>query len=84
VALVIVLAFVLSAYVRPMINLVDSWRDQRADAARHSTLKAENERLKGRLSDLSKPQVLEEEARRQGMVRQGERPYVIRDLEKPR
>jgi cell division protein FtsB len=43
-------------------------------------LTKDNQQLKARVHDLNDPGALEREARRMGMVRQGERAYVIEDL----
>jgi cell division protein FtsB len=40
--------------------------------------RAQNERLKARKADLSKPGAIELEARRLGMVKAGEKLYVVR------
>jgi cell division protein FtsB len=64
-------------YIRPVAH----WMQQRSTAA-HSTadlhqLQAEHDRLEARLQQLSGTGAVEREARRMGMVRRGERPYVI-------
>ena len=45
-------------------------------------LKRENARLRARRATLREPSALEREARRLGMVRPGERPYVLEHLPK--
>lgn len=77
-ALVLVLFAVLASYVGPLSNFVEQWRTSRADEVKLERLKQENRRLKSRSAALSKPDVLELEARRIGMVREGERAYVVR------
>lgn len=80
IALLILLAGVLALYVRPAIAYVGAWqesKDRRADVTR---LEEENRRLLQRRVALRDPQVIEAEARRLGMVRPGERPYVVDGL----
>ena len=80
IALLILLAGVLALYVRPAIAYVGAWqesKDRRADVTR---LEEENRRLLQRRLALRDPQVIEAEARRLGMVRPGERPYVVDGL----
>lgn len=80
VALLLLLAGVLALYVRPGIAYFGAWqesKDRRADIIR---LEQENRRLQARRAALRDPQVIEAEARRLGMVRPGERPYVVDGL----
>jgi len=77
IALLVTLAFVLLLYISP----VTRWVAQSRTAAEHRTelreLKADNARLKARAGNLRRPDALEREARGLGMVRRGERPFVI-------
>ncbi len=80
IALLLVLLGVLALYVRPGMAYIGALRDakhKRADIAR---LEAETSRLRARRAALRNPKVIEIEARRLGMVRPGERPYVVADL----
>lgn len=79
-ALLAVLAAILLAYISP----ISTWMRQ-SDTAKHERselrqLERENVRLKSRISDLRQPAALEREARKLGMVRRGERAYVIENL----
>jgi cell division protein FtsB len=78
--LVLVLFAVLASYVKPLMNYAGQWRTSHHERARLHRLEAENHRLKARYHALSKPRVLEREARKIGMVKQGERAYVIHGL----
>ena len=76
-ALLFVLFVILLLYIRP----VSHWVQQRSTAA-HSRadlrgLEAEHAKLEARLKQLSGPGAVEREARKMGMVRPGERPFVI-------
>jgi hypothetical protein len=77
VALLVVLGVILLLYIRPVVH----WVQQRNTAA-HSRadlqrLQDEHDRLDRRLRALTAPGAVEREARAMGMVKQGERSYVI-------
>ena len=79
-ALLAVLFTILLAYIAP----ISHWMRQ-SDTAKHeqaelNELRDENRRLKTRVEDLKRPIALEREARKLGMVREGERAYVIPNL----
>lgn len=79
-ALVLVLFGVMVSYLNPVVNLVDAYRDSKAGEERLTELKAENESLERRVKAANTPLVLEREARKLGMVRPGEKAYVVRGL----
>ncbi len=79
-ALLGTLIVILLLYISPATHW---WQQSRTAAAQRDELKElgeENRRLKRRVSALRDPGALEREARRLGMVRQGERAYVIKGL----
>lgn len=80
VALLVVLAVIVLLYASPL----KSWVAQKQTAAEYGaelrSLEAQNARLKARAEGLTRPDAIEREARRLGMVRQGERAYVIENL----
>jgi cell division protein FtsB len=78
--LVLVLFAVLVSYLNPVINLIDDWRDSKAEQERLADLQQENARLAQRAEALEDPEAAEQEARRLGMVAPDERAYVIRGL----
>jgi len=80
VALVLVLFGVLVSYLNPVVNLIDAWRDSNTTKERLAELKAENQQLQGQVDNASTPPALEREARKMGMVKPGERLYVIEGL----
>jgi cell division protein FtsB len=68
-ALLSTLFVIVLLYIRPVAHwLAHSEADLRA-------LEREHDRLEGRLRQLSGTGAVEREARKMGMVRQGERPY---------
>jgi hypothetical protein len=81
VALVLVLFGVLVSYLNPLVNLVDAWRDSKAGEERLVELKSENASLRERVQAAGTSLTLEREARKLGMVKPGERAYVIKGLD---
>ncbi len=79
-ALLATLVFILVLYISPAKH----WIQQSATAGRQSDelreLNAEHRDLARRVRALRDPGALEREARRLGMVREGERAYVIQNL----
>ena len=76
-ALIAVFAFVLYLYIGPAINWVATYRqagEKRADVA---VLQARNAKLQARRRELHDARALEQEARRLGMVKAGEKAYVV-------
>jgi cell division protein FtsB len=80
IALLATLVVIVLSYISP----ARQWIRQSGTAGRQkqelSDLGAQNTKLKQRLRALRDPGALEREARRLGMVRVGERAYVIENL----
>jgi len=76
-ALLGTLLVVLMLYISPLTK----WVEQSRTASEHRTelrqLEGDNARLKKRIDTLRRPDALEQEARKLGMVREGERSFVI-------
>jgi cell division protein FtsB len=79
-ALLFVLLAILLAYISPVSHWMRQSDTARAEKAELNELKAENARLEHRVHDLKRPTALEREARKLGMVKEGERAYVIQNL----
>jgi cell division protein FtsB len=77
-ALIGVFALVLYLYVGPAVTWVSTWREAREKRADVAALQERNRRLLARKRDLSDPRALEREARRLGMVKAGEKAFVVR------
>ncbi|MEX2194061.1 MAG: septum formation initiator family protein [Thermoleophilaceae bacterium] len=79
-ALLAVLAVVVLLYAAPLQH----WFEQQRTASEHSAelqrLETEHGRLAQRAKDLTSSDAIEREARRLGMVKQGERAYVVQKL----
>jgi cell division protein FtsB len=79
-ALLATLIFILLLYISPAKHWVQQSRTAGHQQEELRALTAENGALKKRVRALENPGALEREARRLGMVREGERAYVIENL----
>jgi cell division protein FtsB len=75
-----VLFVILLMYVSPLTRWVTQKNTAQEDTAELHQLQEANDSLKARLKSLQSPQALELRARRLGMVKQGERAFVIENL----
>jgi cell division protein FtsB len=82
VALLLVLLLIVYLYVGPVRSWWSTWQDSKAKQAQVQRLERENAQLWARKAALGTPQALEREARRIGMVRPDERPFVVGGLPK--
>jgi cell division protein FtsB len=80
VALLLVLGLLLLLYIRPASSYVSTWRESKQRHAEVNRLERENVKLRARRAALRDDDALELEARRLGMVKPGERAYVVRRL----
>jgi cell division protein FtsB len=80
VALLVVLLGVVALYVGPSISFFHTYREAQARRAEVGKLQAENKRLRARRLALNNPRTLEREARRLGLVKPGERPFIVKGL----
>jgi cell division protein FtsB len=80
IALLVVLLGVMLLYVGPLRSYVSTWQESKSRGAEVSGLERENARLRARRDELRNPRALEREARRLGMVKPGERAYVVEGL----
>jgi cell division protein FtsB len=76
-ALLGVLGVILLLYVSPLAHWVEQSRTAEDQRAELRGLEQEHRRLAERARALERPEAIEREARRLGMVRRGERAYVI-------
>jgi cell division protein FtsB len=79
-ALLGTLVFILLLYISPAKHWIQQSRTAGHQKQELRELTAQNRALKKRVRALGNPGALEREARRLGMVRQGERSYVIENL----
>ena len=79
-ALLATLVFILLLYISPAKHWLQQSRTTGHQQEELRQLTTENRALKKRVKALGDPGALEREARRLGMVGQGERAYVIENL----
>jgi cell division protein FtsB len=79
-ALLFVLVLVVYLYIGPARNWITTYSEAGNKRKEVAALQAENARLRARRADLERPSAVEREARRLGMVKAGERAYVIQSL----
>lgn len=80
VALLFVAALVVYLYIGPAANWISAYKKSEQRKRDLTVLKREHARLTARRDALRKPSTLETEARSLGMVRAGEKAYVISGL----
>jgi cell division protein FtsB len=80
VALLVVLIGVVGLYVGPAISFVSTYREAKARRGEVRTLQAENDHLRARKKALQSKSTMEREARRLGLVRPGEKPFIVKGL----
>lgn len=80
VALLVVLLGVVALYVGPSISFFQTYREAKTRRAEVRQLQTENAKLRARRQALKDPQTLEREARRLGLVKPGERPFIVKGL----
>jgi len=78
IALTLVLAAVLYSYLNPAIEFVKTYTATTAAKAQLHGLQHENTRLHKRIQSADEPLVVDRMARAQGMVAEGETPFVLR------
>ncbi|HWT24764.1 MAG TPA: septum formation initiator family protein [Solirubrobacteraceae bacterium] len=79
-ALICVFALIVYLYVGPARTWVATYSEAKRQRAAVAELKAENARLRAAKRDLQGAGALEREARELGMVKAGERAYVVEGL----
>jgi cell division protein FtsB len=77
-ALIGVFALVLYLYVGPAISWVQTYREAGRQRAEVAALRAQNVKLRATRRALESPGALEREARKLGMVKAGERAYIVK------
>ncbi len=77
-ALICVFAFVLYLYIGPARTWVTTYGEAKRKREEVAQVRAENVRLRARRHELKQPGAVEREARKLGMVKAGEKLYVVR------
>ena len=79
-ALLLVFLVLLLLYIGPAKSYIHTLGESNSRADQVRALEREHAKLEARKRALANPDVVEAEARRLGMVRPGERPFVMRNL----
>jgi cell division protein FtsB len=79
-ALIGVFALVLYLYIGPAARWVTTYREAKQKRAEVAALQAENRGLRAKRAALKAPGSLERQARALGMVKAGEKLYVVQGL----
>jgi len=79
-ALLFVFLGVAALYIGPSISFLQTRSESGRRQQEITKLKQENAELQKRRDALKNPRAVENEARRQGMVKPGERAYVVKGL----
>jgi len=80
VAMLCVLVALAYLYLSAGIHLLSTWREARSDSAKVTTMQREHRRLQDQHDALGRLGTVEAEARRLGMMKPGERPYIVSGL----
>lgn len=76
-ALIAMLGVIVLLYISPVKHWIKQSGTQQHQQQRLDGLEQENARLEGRLRYLKRPDSIDREARRLGMVKSGERAFVL-------
>jgi cell division protein FtsB len=79
-ALIFVFALVVYLYIGPARAWISAYAEAKEKRTQVSELRAENEHLRERQATLKRASALEREARRLGMVKAGEKAFVVQGL----
>ena len=77
-ALIGVFALVLYLYIGPAVSWVKTYREAGRQRSAVAELRAENAKLRERKRTLTEKGALEREARKLGMVKAGEKSYIVK------
>ena len=74
------LAIVVCLYIQPALSVLRTWRAEHREASVVRQLIASNKSLERQVQSLNNPLTVVADARALGMVRSGEKPYVVLGL----
>ena len=80
VAMLCVLVVLAYLYLSAGIHLLSTWHEAHSDSAKVAMMKRENKLLQAQHEALGRGGTVEAEARRLGMMKPNERPYIISGL----
>ena len=71
---------ILFSYISPVMNFFTAWQGSHSTDAQLQALQQEHKRLAAKAASLKDPSAETVEARRMGMVADGERSFVVKKL----
>ena len=71
---------ILFSYISPVANFVNAWRGSHEVDADLASLRQEHDQLEAKATALKSPNAIAAEARRLGLVMEGERSFVVKHL----
>ena len=71
---------ILFSYISPVVNFVNAWRGAHETDAQLQELRQKHDRLEAKAAALRSPNAAVLQARRLGLVKDGERSFVVRHL----
>jgi cell division protein FtsB len=77
VGLLVTLGIVVCLYIQPALSIFTTWRAERHQAAIVHQLLRSNAALAREVRALNQPSTIAADARALGMIRNGEKPYVV-------
>jgi len=80
VALLVTVGIVICLYIQPALSIFNTWRAERAQASAVHQLLRSNASLERQVKSLNDPATIVADARALGMVRSGEKSYVVLGL----
>jgi cell division protein FtsB len=80
VAMLGVLVILACLYLSAGVHLLSTWREARGVRAKVTAMEREHELLQRQHESLGKPGTIEAQARRLGMMKHGEQPYIVSNL----
>jgi cell division protein FtsB len=78
--LLAVLGIILILYISPVLHWIEQSRTASHERSQVRSLQAEHDMLQARLRELRRPDAVQREARKLGMVAPGEKPYVVQGI----
>ena len=80
VAMLCVLVVLSYLYLSAGVHLLSTWRQARGESAKVATMQREHNSLQRQHEALGSPGAVEAQARKLGMMRHDERPYIVSNL----
>lgn len=75
-----VMLAIVCLYLSAGVRLLSAWGESQRDSAQARVLERQNRGLRQQHNVLASPGTVQEEARRLGMIRQGEQAYIVSGL----